>query len=404
MKENKPKKMLATINNFLEILENEGIKIKYNDLTKIPIINDPDFDLEFEEAFLVKLQELCYIKYNMRVSRKTIKDYLQYCYMKNKFNPINEFIKECKSLPNDDIYLEFAKFLNSIHFDNIDQKQIDFCLKILVQWMIGAYRISYNTLEKAMTLDIVPVIKGPQGCGKTTFIQNLIPSKYQNELINTGVTLKIGDKDFLMEILSYWIIELGEFMDSFDKSKIDEIKNFISKNYDNLRRPYCSHTKRYPRKNAFIATLNNDTYLKDDTGNRRFFTLPVLYIDRIDCLDMRKVWKVISILSDNHYLEHYVTKEEIQLNEIYNKDNRLKSENELILDSIFDWDSTEFGYVTTQEIRDYVYKNFKTNLSIKALAKILRFHNIDNTQKKINNVKYRFWKVPFVENLTRKIQ
>ena len=90
-----------------------------------------------------------------------------------------------------------------------------------------------------------------------------------------GVSLDLKNKDSILGALSSWICELGELDSTFRKSDISGIKAFLSKRKDEIRKPYGRATSLMARQTSFLASVNEEKYLRDDTGNRRYFPISV---------------------------------------------------------------------------------------------------------------------------------
>lgn len=86
------------------------------------------------------------------------------------------------------------------------------------------------------------------------------------------------NKDTIISATRVWICELGE-IDSTTSKKQSELKAFITEQYDRYREPYARKEVKRLRKTSFCGTVNPTAYLTDETGNRRFWTIPVQSID-----------------------------------------------------------------------------------------------------------------------------
>ena len=115
--------------------------------------------------------------------------------------------------------------------------------------------------------DYVPVLVGAQGIGKTTFLRTIGHGWHSDNLLN------FNGKDAVEMILGVWINEIGE-MTGYSKSENNVIKQFLSRQCDSYRRPYSRNVEQFPRQGVFFGTCNEHDFLKDPTGNRRFW--PVL--------------------------------------------------------------------------------------------------------------------------------
>ena len=114
--------------------------------------------------------------------------------------------------------------------------------------------------------DIVVILEGDQGIGKSRLVRMLGGKYYANPNIVPG------DKDTIAAITGNWIIEMSE-MAVFKKKDADDLKDFISNTIDRFRPAYARRARDFPRQSIFIGTFNPDAtgeYLTDPTGNRRY--------------------------------------------------------------------------------------------------------------------------------------
>lgn len=116
--------------------------------------------------------------------------------------------------------------------------------------------------------DYMPIFTGAQGIGKSTFLSNL-----GKEWFSDSMTSFEG-KDAAELIQGTWINEVGE-LTAFTKQETTIIKQFLSKRDDIFRAAYGRNTNKYPRRCVFFGTSNEDDFLKDVTGNRRFWPVDV---------------------------------------------------------------------------------------------------------------------------------
>lgn len=121
--------------------------------------------------------------------------------------------------------------------------------------------------------DNVIVMESPeQGRGKSTFIKMLAPQ--EDWFAEPGALNNLESKDAPLALEGKWIIELGE-MSVLSKSAVETMKAFVSCATDRVRRPYGRMVEDLPRQCVFIGTTNRNDYLKDPTGNRRFWPVRV---------------------------------------------------------------------------------------------------------------------------------
>ncbi len=130
-----------------------------------------------------------------------------------------------------------------------------------------------RVMEPGCKFDYVLILEGKQGCGKSTAVRWLSDPWFSDGQVN------IMDKDGVLTMRSVWVKELGE-LSGMRKADVDTLKEFISRQTDRIRTPYGKLAEDFPRQCIFIGTTNSDHYLKDPTGNRRFWPVSVTGLRR----------------------------------------------------------------------------------------------------------------------------
>ena len=112
--------------------------------------------------------------------------------------------------------------------------------------------------------DQICILSGRQGIGKS-----LLLSRMGREWFNDSITSFDG-KDARENLRGVWIVELGE-MTAFSRSESEAAKQFLSQTEDRYRAAYGRRTVQYPRRCVFFGTSNSSDFLRDATGNRRYW-------------------------------------------------------------------------------------------------------------------------------------
>lgn len=116
--------------------------------------------------------------------------------------------------------------------------------------------------------DYMPIMTGPQGIGKSTFLRLLGQRWYSDSLAT------FEGKEAAEMIQGVWINELGE-LNGLSRAETNAVKQFLSRTDDIYREPYGRRTGIYPRRCVFFGTTNDTEFLRDRTGNRRFWPITV---------------------------------------------------------------------------------------------------------------------------------
>lgn len=125
-----------------------------------------------------------------------------------------------------------------------------------------------RVMDPGCKFDYMLILEGPQGIGKSSFLAQLAtnPKYYLDELRT------FEGKEASELIQGKWIAEVAE-LSAFGKAETNIIKGFVTRQTDTFRAAYGKGTKDYPRKCVFIGTTNSEEYLKDATGERRYWPL-----------------------------------------------------------------------------------------------------------------------------------
>ena len=123
--------------------------------------------------------------------------------------------------------------------------------------------------KPGIKFDNILVLNGPQGIGKSTIVALLGGEWYSDSLSLTDM----NDKTAAEKLQGYWIMEIGELA-GMRKADIDKVKAFISRQDDKYRASFGRRVTPHPRQCIFFGTTNCEgAYLRDSTGNRRFWTV-----------------------------------------------------------------------------------------------------------------------------------
>ena len=287
---------LETVGNLRAIADNCGVVVRYNVIKKEDEILIPDAGWSIDNgktASITWLQSECH-KVEMRTSN--IKNFVTLLADSNQFNPVTEWIESVgwDGTPRLDAFYDTVQ--EDTEKCSAKMKRI-----VMMRWAVSAIAAAFS--PNGIMARGVLVFQGVQYSGKTRWIDALAPKGM--ELIKTGRALNVHDKDSVKQIVSSWISELGELDATFKKSDIAALKAFITSDTDELRRPYAAAESQYARRTVFAASVNESKFLQDDTGNSRFWVIPIISINHAHQLDMQQVWAEFYRLwkgGEKHYL------------------------------------------------------------------------------------------------------
>ena len=242
---------------------------------------------------------------------------------------------------------------DSIFIDYLGAEDSDYVRTCTHKWLLAGVA---RTFIEGIKFDYVPVLAGPPGIGKSTLVGRLGVKWFSDSLSFEDMK----DKTAAEKIQGIFINEISE-LKGMRKIDVETIKSFISRQEDNYRPAYGRRKERRKRRCIFVGTSNSEDFLKDNTGNRRFWPIQCSRTHRLNAWEMTdedvaQIWAEIFFFWDNigerdlvlpHKLEEQAEGMQTQALE---HDDRMGLVAEY-LDKLLpeDWDSMD-----TQERRDWL--------------------------------------------------
>ena len=212
-------------------------------------------------------------QYNLRVKASSVIEAVSVVAHDHSFHPVRNYLNQLEW----DRVPRLDTWLNKV----MGVAQSGYSAKVGKRWMISAVA---RVMRPGCKADSVMILEGGQGEGKSTAMSILGGDWFMD------TPFALGDKDGFQAIRGKWIIELGE-LDSFNKAESTKAKQFFSASTDTYRESYGRRTNDVPRQCVFVGTTNQDEYLKDATGNRRYWPVACTKVDLDLLRDMRdQLW------------------------------------------------------------------------------------------------------------------
>ncbi len=264
--EKKSMELKNNLHNLMLILENdENLKgIVFNQLAdgmeirgKVPWPHPAKFWRDADDAQLICYVDAAYGTFSARnydiAVTKAVDD--------RSYHPIREFFE---TLPAWD-GMERA---DTLLIDYLGAEDTPYVRAVTRKELCAAYcRVYYPGIK----FDSMIVLNGDQGIGKSTLIAKLGGEWYSDSLNLSDM----NDKTAAEKLQGYWIMEIGELA-GMRKADLDKVKAFISRQDDKYRASFGRRVTPHPRQCVFFGTTNSQNgYLRDITGNRRYWNVKV---------------------------------------------------------------------------------------------------------------------------------
>ena len=187
--------------------------------------------------------------------RDRIYDAVNIVAQRNSFHPVREYLDSCiwDGIPR----------VETLLVDYLGAEDSPYTRAVTRKTLVAAVARIYNPGCK---FDYMLTLRGRQGIGKSALIAKL-GGKWFSDSFTT-----LSGKDAYEQVLGVWLVEVGELA-GMRKAEAETIKLYISKQSDRFRPAYGRRIEEFPRQCVFIGTTNETQFLRDTTGNRRFWVV-----------------------------------------------------------------------------------------------------------------------------------
>jgi len=175
----------------------------------------------------------------------------------HRFHPIRDWLAALQwdGTPRIDRWLQAA----------FDSPNNPYTSAVGARFLIAAVR---RVRQPGCKFDHMPIFEGAQGIGKSTALRALFGDAWFTDSLPADV----GSRDAALALLGVWGVELAE-IDQVIRAEVETVKAFLSRPVDRYRPPYGRSFVDAPRQCVLVGTSNSSDYLRDTSGNRRFWPI-----------------------------------------------------------------------------------------------------------------------------------
>lgn len=257
--------------------------------------------------------------------------------------------------------------------------------EVLVKYLVGTLDclIGVNTVN-----DVCLVFQSGQGFGKTRWMRKLLPKEFRDEYLYEG-SIDTRNKDHSEYLSNYWFIHLDE-LETLKSNEIGPLKSFITQEKIAHRKAYGRYKTSFVRRASFLGSVNEDKFLSDTTGNRRWLVFKLKSIDYLHELDVDKMWAQVFHLWKEKF-RHWFDTDEIKAINDTNEQFRSMSTDEEMLLKCFEFinvkdDSSGEYYSSTEALIDIGTERpaIMSKLNSRVMGKAMSKH-IEEKNRKVSS-------------------
>lgn len=240
----------------------------------------------------------------------------------NSFHPVREYFDslEWDGVPRLNTWMK--KYLGS-------KEAEPYLSDISRKWMIASVA---RIRDPGCKFDYMPIFQGKQGIMKSTVGAVLATDAWFSDDVKD-----LGDKDAALNLQGQQIVEMGE-LSQMRKADVEIVKSFISRKIDKVRPPYGKRMIDSKRQCIFFGTTNQEVYLKDKTGNRRFWPTVCKVINIKGLKSIRdQLWAEACWLYDNTDEQLYLDGESKEIAEVIQASKMVEDTQDIIHEVIHSW-------------------------------------------------------------------
>ena len=327
------------------------------------------YDDRVKNFILLKLMEA-----DLDISQDKFNIFVESEKISPDYNPFIEYFE------NLDPWDEKTDYIDEIS-KTVQTTDTDHFRSTLQRFFVGTIEC---LLEDDAVNDVCLVFQSGQGIGKTRWMRSLLPKKFQSEYLYEG-NIDTKNKDHTMYLSQYWFIHLDE-LETLKSNDISAIKSYITRQRISLRKAFGRYKSHFVRRASFLGSVNDDKFLTDITGNRRWLVFKVFNINYEHKVNVDGLWSQVYFLWKSGY-KHWFDIDEIKvINKVNEQFRSMSYEEEICLMYLgFPTDETAGEFATSTEVLNYfgevspktISKINSRNIG-RALAKYSKFKKIKN--------------------------
>ena len=267
---------MITLPDICKWLSVNKVEIIYNQITdQASYLEDNGEWHLMEESYICKLRRMMATDTGKRVLKNDLRDMIN-SDLARRIHPVRDYVKQLPVWDKKDRVAELASF---VHVEAVQEKQTPEEAQELMRWALHKWLVATmaDWLSDDICNETILTFIGPQGVYKTTFFRFLLPPPLRPYYWENSSN-SFSQKDDQIALVENCLVEIEE-IDAFKDRDNAELKSLSTKITLKIRRPYDKFVMAKHRLAALCATGNQERFLTDETGNRRWLCFRVSSVD-----------------------------------------------------------------------------------------------------------------------------
>lgn len=246
-----------------------GIRLAYNEFTSAVMLMENvawdgggNFPRPWTDNDIVGCKTLLE-SWFLKPSKETINDAAIFIAKLRSYHPVRDYLRSLEWDRVSRLETVFPRYFGSA--------ANPYTQAIGKRFLVGAVA---RAMQPGCKFDTMLILEGAQGSGKSTALKILASEQWFGDQLPDLAR----NNDAMMYLAGKWIVEIAE-LSAFNRAESNQIKSFASSAIDSFRAPYARNVESHPRQSVLVGSTNEEGYLRDQTGNRRYWPIMCGKID-----------------------------------------------------------------------------------------------------------------------------
>jgi len=259
----------CTVNNIRHALELQGVKLSYNEFSDQLLISGAEgLGPAVDDHAVLMLRTMLNDEYGFYPGRELGLEVVTSEALANRYHPVRDYL--------DALTWDGTERINDwlVTYGGAENTAFNRAVSRLM--LVAAVR---RIRKPGCKFDEMPVLESKQGTNKSSALRLLaVNDDWFSDSLSLASVSKGDDKKSIEQLFGKWIIEVPE-LQGMRESQVEGLKSFLSRQVDSARMSYARLRSDIRRQVIIVGTTNSDSYLHDETGNRRFWPVSVERFD-----------------------------------------------------------------------------------------------------------------------------